>query len=203
MDDPHRLDQPVKPPQRPLAPWGAYIRTSLWGCLEIPLFMSAGISRFTASWPEAARSFVIPLLVIFPTAELARINPDFSAQTYDWIFGRFFALYALGSLFYIIGLSMALWSFEKLGKLPSLVNGLNWLNLANFLINLPFFLLVYAGFYAIEEMDNLLIFLIFFSIAFQAYFLSKTIGINWMLATALAIFGLFTDQAAQQIILGK
>lgn len=207
MDDPHHLDQPVRPPEKqndgappPVRP---YIRNSLWGCLEIPLFMAIGAKRFDATWRTALWSFIIPFLIVIPTAELAHINPDFSDKTYDWIFGRFLSLYILGSLFYFIGLSMALWSFEKLGKLPGLVNGLNWLNLSNFLINLPFFLLVYFGAYSMDEMDNLLIFLIFFSISYQAYFLSKFIGINWMLAASLAIFGLFTDQTAHQIIFGN
>lgn len=176
------------------------IKRHLLGCLEIPLFMKVGVMRFDNTRNAAIVSFIIPLLILFPTAELAQINPDFVGKSYWWLLGMFALLYAGGS-FAFFGCSYAcMAALERKQYFMSYINAFNWLNLTSLAINLPFFLLVYAGYYTFEEMFNLFIFLILFGMTYQAFLITYMLRINWMLGAAMAIMGMLIDDGLHKLL---
>ena len=67
-------------------------------------------------------------------------------------------------------------------------------------MNLPFFLLVYAGFYTYDEMFNLFIFLILFAMAYQAFLITHLLRINWMLGTAIAIMDMLINDELHKLL---
>lgn len=173
----------------------------LLGCLEIPLFMRKGVERFPGDKKSAILSFLVPLSLLIPISFLAQSNPDFAAQSAAQSFARFLELFILTSaLFYTISY-FCIQALDRGGEYFRFVSGLNWLNLSFFLINLPFLVLVYYHIYSFAEMQNLLIFLVFFAVACNAFFTTYILRINWMLATSLSLMSLLIEDSIQKAIM--
>jgi len=181
---------------------GQNIKSALWGCFEIPLFMRKGVSRFENTKRAAFSSFLVPLLVLIPSAELAKLNPQFTGHSYFWIGGSFLIMFLISASLFYGSSYISMWALEKKKSIFAYINAFNWMNVTFFVVNLPFFLLVYFGIFKYEEMINLFIFLILFSCAYQAYFITRLLNINWMLGTAIAIMGLLADDLANKIMFG-
>ncbi|MCB9985470.1 MAG: hypothetical protein H6864_07280 [Micavibrio sp.] len=145
-------------------------------------------------------SFLIPFLTIIPTAELAKINPDFADKSYFWIFGMFFLLFGLSSLFFYSISYACMVALERKQHFLTYITAFNWIGLTSLAINLPFFLLVYTGFYSFEEMFNLFIFMVLFSCTYQAFMVTHLLRINWMLGAAIAIMSMLIDDGIHKLL---
>lgn len=176
------------------------IEDYLWGCLEIPLFMSRGAARFEGDKKSALVSFALPFLFLFPTAELAQINPDLAGHDYMWLLSRFFLLFIGSTAIFYACVYGCLVALERKEKFFSLVTAMNWLNITSFVINIPFFLLVYADIYSFQEMYNLFIFMMLFGTTYIAFLITYLLRINWMLGTAIAIMGMLIDDGLHHYI---
>ena len=61
-------------------------------------------------------------------------------------------------------------------------------------------MLVYYGAYTYQEMLNLFIFLMFFSVIYSAFMITHLLRINWMLGAALSIMSLLIDDGLRQAL---
>ena len=61
-------------------------------------------------------------------------------------------------------------------------------------------MLVYYGAYTYQEMLNLFIFLMFFSVIYSAFMITHLLLINWMLGAALSIMSLLIDDGLRQAL---
>ncbi|HNQ91691.1 MAG TPA: hypothetical protein PKI93_02045 [Alphaproteobacteria bacterium] len=182
---------------------GQSVKSALWGCLEIPLFMKIGTTRFENTKQATLSSFLIPFLILIPTAEIAHINPEFTDKSYTWLFGSFALLFLISASAFFSASYVAMWALEKRDVFYAYINAFNWMNVSSFAINLPFYLLVYAGFYEFKEMFNLFIFFVLLICAYQAYFITHILKINWMLGTAMSIMGMLSEDMAHKILFGS
>ncbi len=176
------------------------IKDALMGCLEIPLFMKTGATRFQNTIQAAKTSFLVPILVIFPVAEVAKVNSDFTDHSYIWLLGFFAMMLALNMLFFFGASYACMVALEKKDKFPAYITSMNWLSLTSLVINMPFLLLVYFGIYSYDEMYNLFIFLILFGTTYQAFLITHLLRINWMLGAAISIMGILIDDGIRQLL---
>lgn len=176
------------------------VKQALLGCLEIPLFMSSGVRRFSDKREFAIFSFLVPLFLIIPTAFLSQINPDFQARSFGSNLLRLFELFILSSIMFFTIVYFCFQALERQSEFFKFMGALNWLNLSFFLINLPFNLLVYTHVYTFKEMHNLLIFLMFFAVTCNAFLTTHLVRINWMLATSLSILALLVEDSVMKTL---
>ena len=172
------------------------IRDALMGCLEIPLFLKAGTTRFANTKPAVILSFIAAVLVIFPSAYLARANPDFAGDGYLLIFVRFLMEYLIFCFLYLPSMHFIAKQLERDQYFLSFVNGLNWLNVSQLLMILPFTWGVIVGHWQWQEVYYFLVFLIMYGYAFVAFYITWVFRINWMLGAALSILGLALGELA-------
>ncbi len=178
------------------------IRHALWGCLEIPLFFKLGVTRFENSRDFAIWSCLIPFLLLLPTASLAYVNPELGEKGFIWCLGFFTGLTLLGSgltfvlVYFLSGIirdNTSFWSYMA---------AYNWLNLTNFLMNLPFLPLLAIGAYTWDEMSNLLLFLMLYAYTMNGFLATYVFRINGFLGASLAVVDLLCGEIARKIILG-
>lgn len=181
---------------------GQSIKSALWGCLEIPLFMKLGVTRFNNTKDAAISSFIIPFLSVFLIAELAHINPVFADRPYIWNLFSLTALLVINIVLFYGASYICMWALDRKEFIYTYINATNWLSLTVTLTNLPFILLVYFGFYTYAEMNNLFIFMILFGCTYQAFYITHALRINWMLGTAISILGMLIDDTAYKIMFG-
>ncbi|MDY0029501.1 MAG: hypothetical protein RBR86_06115 [Pseudobdellovibrionaceae bacterium] len=176
------------------------IRKALLGCLEIPLFMKAGVKRFENTKEAATASFIIPFMFLFPISEISRINPDYTDLSYIYILSMTTLLLVLSMIFYYGACYACMVALERKNHFYQFVSATNWITLTSFVTNMPFFLLVYWGYYEYKEMFNLFIFMMFFAVTYQAFMITHLLRINWMLGTGISIMSLLIDDGLRQAI---
>lgn len=177
------------------------IRQALWGCLEIPLFFKLGVTRFENSRDFAIWSCLVPALLLVPTATLAYVNPELGEKGFFWCLVFFTTLTLVGSaltftlIYFLTGLirdNKSFWSYMA---------AYNWLNLTNFLMNLPFLLLLAIGAYTWDEMSNLLLFLMLYAYTMNGFMVTYVFRINGFLGASLAVVDLLCSEIARKLIL--
>lgn len=178
------------------------IKEALWGCLEIPLFMKLGVTRFQNTREAALSSFLVLLIPLLLMAEMAQINPVFTGRPYIWNLFSFSTLFVINAVLFYGASYICMWALDRKEQVYAFINGSNWLTITSTAINLPFLFLVYFGFYSYAEMNNLFIFIILFGCVYLAFFITHVLRINWMLGTAMSILGMLIDDAAYKIMFG-
>jgi len=178
------------------------IRDGLIGCLEIPLFLKAGVARFDNSKRAMQFSFLIGMLVTIPAAWLARSNPDFAGTAYPNLLAGFITEYLIFSFLYLPTMYFITKELGRGEYFNRFVNGYNWLNISQLCMIAPMVIGVWAGHWLWEEVYYFLVFLVMYGYAFFAFYITWNFRVNWMLGTGLAILGMALSELTHFFVYG-
>jgi len=162
--------------------------------------MKSGVQRFENTKEAALTSLLIPLILLLLISEISKINPVYADLNYLHILAKTSILLVLSILIYYGASYACIVALERKQYFFQFITATNWLTLTSFAINAPFFMLVYYGAYTYQEMLNLFIFLMFFSVIYSAFMITHLLRINWMLGAALSIMSLLIDDGLRQAL---
>lgn len=181
-------------------PIGSVISNALWGCLEIPLFMRVGLTRFGNSKRDAIISLIVSILTIPVSSYLAQINPTYTRIPYF----KLIALFVLEHLLLLaIYFSLLFYLCRALKRVDALWHAFtiyNWLAIPSLVIITPFALLVFKGAYTFDEMNALFLTLMLYGFAFSGFYLTYVLRLNWMLGTSLVIAHFILNDGLNKLI---
>jgi len=170
------------------------------GCIEIPIFIKTGTERFENTASAAKLSFLVPFILLPFSAWLALANPGFKDQTVLSLLPKMTFEFILSTALYLSGIYMAVKQLDRAQFFPRFVNAQNWLSITQLVILLPILSGVMAGHWPWKDVYNFLVFLFMYGYVFQAFLITFTFRINWMLASALSILGMAINESVHSLI---
>ncbi len=176
------------------------IRQALWGCLEIPLFFKMGVTRFENTRNFALWSCLVPLALLLPISTLAYVNPELADKGAIWCFFFFLGLTLLGGVLSLTLIYALTGVIRDNKSFWGYMAAYNWLNLTNFLINLPFLLLLSIGAYTWDEMSNLLLFLMLYAYVMNGFLITYIFRINGFLGASLAVVDFMCSEIVRKLM---
>lgn len=176
------------------------IGSALSGAIEIPLFLKAGVERFENSGWSAVQSFLIPALLMIPSAYLWTFSPHFSGFNVTVLAARFSLEYVLSGLVFFASVFFTVTLFKREGVFLRFVAALNWTALFLFILQAITLLLVNAGFLEWQAAQMFLLLQMVYGLAFQAFLIARCFGVHWSVAILLAAIHYAVSQGISQFL---
>ena len=162
------------------------LRHALKGCVEIPLFLALGIQRFSPARHFALWSIAVPLVLLPVATLLSRDYAEGKGFLGSWL--SFTVNTALSSALFLTCLYFILPIIEAPRTyFWRFISIYFWLNLAGLVINLPFLLMIKAGWYTWDDMLPLLACFLLYAYFYQGYAIARNFGTNIFLGIALSM----------------
>lgn len=176
------------------------IRNALWGCLEIALFLTKGVTRFSGSCAAILRSVLI--LVLCVMLYVAILPDDHKGEPVSYWSSVVTMLLSilLSSSLFLTGMY-----FFKNKTMPKEVFGqfisaYNWLNIPEACIQIPVMLLAFFGVHTWDEVYIVLFFLNFYVCAYSAFFIARFFQISWYMAISLVVIDVMLGDMSQYLV---
>lgn len=180
------------------------IRQNLLGCLEIALFMRAGIARFTASPDALKKSFFIPAALLpLSIFTVISAHPESGALdlTSIQILSAIYTARLLISLAAFLGVVYLLArKLDKLEDFAKFTIANNWITLPFATIMLGLTFMFTSGAYSFAEVYPLMIFTSLYAYASIAFLSAHMLRIPAELACSLAVAAMAINQTSLEAL---
>lgn len=166
-------------------------KQNLVGCMEILLFMPAGVNRFQSSRRAAIKSFIIPvallpILISVMVAMSAGFSPAFLVPLH--LVRIIVAVIFFFSVVYFLSKQ-----FERQEHFYKFVNVVNWSNIPGVLLTLPILGALVMG-YDMVALESYAVFITIVGYIYSAFILTHCFRFPWEMGGFIAIVGLAIDQ---------
>ena len=185
MTDTPQPSQPMLPPNV-----RHEINEALWGCVEIPLFLRKGATRFTGTIGAFMRSCLVPICVI-PLIMLIIPNPPgYQDRSTGWFLTYIGLAVFLTTFFYLT----AMYAFKSRAvsdeQYLKFATGYNWLSLSGFVIQIPLMLLAILGINTWDDVFAMMLLTTAYAYGYLTYMITHVLKLNWYLGFAFAMLEL-------------
>lgn len=175
------------------------IRNALWGCLEIPLYLKKGSTRFVGTSDAFKRSLWIPILLV-PVVAMIIPNPEpYADKSHLWAICLLMLQMFLSTSGFIAGIYFFRMKHVTNEQFLSCITSYNWLSLSSFVINIPLMLLAFTGINTWDDVYAMMILLALYSYSFLAFMITYTLRINGYLGCAFAMMALLIGEIVGNI----
>lgn len=175
------------------------VKNALWGCLEIPLYLKKGATRFSGTVSAFKRSFVIPILLI-PVIIYSIPLPDLYAdKSFDWEFALMFIQICLGTAAFAGIIYFFKAKHVTTEDILKCLTSYNWLSLSAFAVNIPLILLAVFGINTWDDVYAMMILVTLYTYSFLAFMITHTLRINIFLGVAFALADLMIGEIIRNI----
>jgi len=163
------------------------MQNALRGCLEIPLYLKIGATRFSGSVDAFKRSFVIPALII-PLVALTIPNPPLYAdKSVAWTIGLFCIQEIFAILFFAGILSFYKNKNVTSGQFLKCLTAYNWISIPAYVVNIPLILLAVIGVHTWDDVSAMMVLTALYTYSYLAFMISKILGTTWYVGLAFAM----------------
>lgn len=175
------------------------IRNALRGCLEIPLYLKTGATRFVGTKAAFKRSLLVPLLLILVIIYAIPGPPIYEDKSFDWQFTLMFVQVSLGTAafgavtYFFRGRGVTLEDYLKC------MTGYNWLSLSAFVVNIPLILLAVLGINTWDDVFAMMILVTIYSYSFLAFMIIYTLRITIFIGVSFALADLLMGEIIRNI----
>ena len=177
----------------------AEIKNALWGCLEIPLYLKIGTTRFTGTLDAFKRSIWIPALLI-PVVAIVIPNPEpYADKSHLWAICLLMLQMFLSTSCFIAGIYFFRMKHVTNEQFLRCITCYNWLSLPSFIINIPLMMLAVTGVNTWDDVYAMMILLVLYSYTYVAFMITYTLRINGYLGCAFALMALLIDDIVRNI----
>jgi hypothetical protein len=176
------------------------IGSALSGAIEIPLFLKSGVTRFENSVWATTQSFLIPALLMIPSAYLWTLSPHFAGFNILSLAGRFSIEYVLSNVVFLASVFLAVSFLKRETSFLRFVTALNWTALFLFILQAFTFALLSTGVLNWPNAQVFLMIQMVYGLLFQAFLIARCFGVHWSLAIALAAAHYAISQGTSQFL---
>jgi|JI8StandDraft_2_1071088.scaffolds.fasta_scaffold102049_2 hypothetical protein len=175
------------------------IKEALWGCVEIPLFLKKGATRFTGTLGAFKRSFLIPALII-PLVVMTIPNPpEYVDRSTEWTLGYVGLGVLLSTIVYLIAMYFFRSKEVTNEQFLKFATGYNWLSLSGFVIQIPLMILAMLGVNTWDDVFAMMALTTLYSYGYLAYMITHTLKMDWYLGFAFAMLDLLVAETMYNI----
>lgn len=176
------------------------IRNALWGCLETPLFLTRGMTRFSGSRAAILRSILVPVLLVPVYVAILPDDPEGHHPSYLLAVVALLLSVLVSSLLFLTGMY-----FFKNKTMPKdvfgqFISAYNWLNVPEACIQIPLMLLAFFGVHTWDEVFIALFFLNFYVYAYLAFFIVRFFKMSWYMAVSLILIDVMLGEMSQYLV---
>ena len=160
--------------------------------------MPSGIERFSSDRKDAIQSFLVPA-ILFPLSLIiiAHIQTGISVPTMLTLHTFFFI--AVNALFMTTVYVMSK-SFDRREHFWKFISALNWMNLASFLLMVPYMIAISALDMPINAFEHYAVFLTLVNIAYAGFITTYALKLPWEMGGFITIIGLLISRTGWDLI---
>lgn len=175
------------------------IHEALWGCVEIPLFLKKGVTRFTGTLEAFKRSFLIPVCII-PFIVMIIPNPPESVdRSTEWMMGYVGLAVFLSTFVYLTAMYLFKSHTVSNEQFLKFATGYNWLSLSGFVIQIPLMLLAILGINTWDDVQAMMLLVTLYAYGYLAYMITHILKMDWYLGFAFAMLDLLVAEIMYNI----
>lgn len=161
--------------------------------------MRQGIGRFDGSIRAMVYSFIIALFSFPIGFFLSSQNPEFAHMTMANLMIRTASITVVNCVIMFGLMFIITRALKKTSELPKWITISNWLSVPAFLLMLPLMVALYTKFHSWSEVYPVLLVIMIYQVACEAFVATNVLRISWMLGTAYALFGLVIADFVTQL----
>ena len=164
---------------------------NLVGCMEILLFMPAGVDRFKSSRSAAIKSFIVPIVLLpILLAVMVAMSAGFSLGL---LISLHLVRIVLSAVLFFAVVYFLSKQFERQEHFYKFVNVVNWSNIPGVLLILPILGALMMG-YDMAALESYAVFITIVGYIYSAFILTHCFRFPWEMGGFIAIVGLAIDQ---------
>ena len=164
---------------------------NLVGCMEIFLFMPAGVGRFKSSRSAAIKSFVVPIALLpILLAVMAAMSAGFSLGI---LLSLHMVRIILAAVLFFAVVYFLSKQFERQEHFYKFLNVVNWSNIPGMFLTLPILGALVMG-YDMTALESYAVFITIVGYVYLAFILTHCFRFPWEMGGFIAIVGLAIDQ---------
>ena len=175
------------------------IRNALWGCVEIPLYLKRGATRFTGTVSAFKHSLIIPILlvpIIITTVPAQQLYAD---QSFLWIACLYVMQVFLGTAFFMLAVYLFKSKDVTNEHYLRCIVGYNWLGLSAYCVNIPLILLGHLGVHPWGDIYSMMMLVSLYSYSYLAYMITYTLKTNAFIGMTLAVLDLLLSEVIRNV----
>lgn len=190
----------IRPQEQSREKMSQNLGSALSGTIEIPLFLKSGVARFENSFWATVQSFLVPALLMLPSAYLWTLSPHFAGFNVFSLAARFSLEYVLSGIVFLAAVFMAVSFLRKENSFLRFVTALNWTALFLFVLQAFTFALLSTGVLNWPNAQVFLMVQMVYGLLFQAFLIARCFGVHWSLAIVLAAAHYGISQGTSQFL---
>lgn len=175
------------------------IKNALWGCLEIPLYLKQGTTRFLGTKEALKRSFLIPLLLIPVTLFCLPSEMMYDGKPIAWQANLMFLQTIIGTSLFGAVLYFFKAKHVTVTDILKCVTCYNWLSLPAFIVSIPVILLGVFEINAWVDVSAMLLLITLYNYSFLAFMIANVLRIHILLGLAFAITDLMMSSIVSNL----
>jgi hypothetical protein len=175
------------------------IKESLWGCVEIPLFLRKGTTRFTGTIGAFKRSFIIPAIVIPLVVMIVPSAPELSDRSTGWMLSYITLAVLLSTTVYLLAMYLLKSKNVTNEQFLKFATGYNWLSLSGFVIQIPLMLLAILGINTWDDVQAMMLLVTLYAYGYLAYMITHVLKMEWYLGFSFAMLDLLVAEIMYNI----
>jgi hypothetical protein len=196
MTDP----QPQPPSQPILTPDIRHeIKEALWGCVEIPLFLKKGTTRFTGTLGAFKRSLLIPALMIPLIVMIIPNSTEYTDRTTGWMLSYMGLAVFLSTIVYLTAMYFFKSHTVTNEQFLKFATGYNWLSLSGLVIQIPLMLLAILGINTWDDVQAMMLLVTLYAYGYLSYMITHVLKMDWYLGFSFAMLDLLVTEIMYNI----
>jgi hypothetical protein len=174
-------------------------KNALRGCLEIPLYLRIGATRFSGTVAAFKRSMLVPVCLIPIIFLVIPKSEVYASKSFEWQASLMLIQILLGTaifagiIYFFKAKNVTNEDFLKC------MTGYNWLSLSAFAVNIPLILLALLGINTWDDVFAMMILVTLYSYSFLAFMITHILRTNIFIGMAFAIADLMLGEIIRSI----
>lgn len=175
------------------------IKNALWGCVEIPLYLKKGATRFSGTLSAFKRSLLIPVLLI-PIILFSVPTPEIYAdKSLLWQINLLLIQVILVTATFAGIIYFFRAKHVTTEDILKCLTAYSWLSLSVFVTNVPLILLAVFGINTWDDVFAMMMLVTIYNYSFLAYMSAHTLRIHILLGVAFAVSDLLMAEIIRNI----
>ena len=175
------------------------IRNALWGCVEIPLYLKRGASRFSGTITALKRSFLIPIIFIPIIIYTIPNTGVYEGKSFDWQASLMLIQIIIGTAAFAAMIYLFKAKHVMADDLRKCLTAYNWLSLSAYVVNVPLILLAVTGINTWDDVFAMMTLVTLYSYSFLAYMIMRVLRVHLFIGVAFALADLMMSEIIRSL----
>jgi hypothetical protein len=175
------------------------IKEALWGCVEIPLFLRKGATRFSGTLSAFKRSLLVPAFVIPLIVMIIPNPPEMADRSFGWMLNYVGLAVFLSTATYLLAMYLLKTKSITNEQFLSFATSYNWLSLSGFVIQIPLMLLAILGINTWDDVQAMMLLVTLYAYGYLSYMITHILKMDWYLGFAFAMMDLLIAEIMYNI----